>query len=241
MSKIVAIRLNKYLAQMGVASRRKADVLITSGRVCVDGQLITKLGYQLHCKPKEITVDEVPIDLANIKHSYYVMNKPRGVVTTLKDPEGRTTVADLTKELEERIFPIGRLDYDAEGVLLLTNDGDLALKLTHPRYGTKKTYLVKVKGVPTQATVTQVRKGTKLEDGFAQPIQLTTKKRTKTNSWFEMIVAEGRNRLIKRIWLRFGHPVLKLVRTNFAGIQLGELHPGEIRPLRKDELRKLLK
>lgn len=234
------LRLNRYLAQLGVASRRKADELIAGGRVSIKGKLIQELGFKVAPGTKGIEIDGVPLERSKGRNVYFVLNKPRGVVTTLSDPEGRPTVAEFFAKVQERIFPVGRLDYDAEGVLLLTNDGDLAHRLMHPRYGAKKTYLVKVKGKPAPETVSKLRNGIRLEDGFAKPLELKFERGTKNNSWYRMTVAEGRNRLVKRIWLRVGHPVSKLVRTNFAGISLGDLPTGEIRPLRRNEIDRLL-
>jgi 23S rRNA pseudouridine2605 synthase len=234
------LRLNRYLAQLGVASRRKADEMIAEGRISINGKQVRELGFKVPPGTKGIEIDGVPLERSAARKLYFVLNKPRGVVTTLRDPEGRPTVADLLSGIKERVYPVGRLDYDAEGVLLCTNDGDLAHRLTHPRYGAKKIYRVKVKGKPVPETIAKMRRGFRLEDGFAKPLDLKFEKGTKNNSWYLMTVAEGRNHLVKRMWLRAGHPVAKLVRINFAGISLGDLSPGEIRALRSAEVDRLL-
>ncbi len=232
------LRLNRALAQAGIASRRKADTLIAAGRVSIDGTIVRKLGTLVDRFKQEISVDGVPLDRPTGEKLYLLMNKPRGVVTTLKDPEGRKTVRDLIP-FEDRIFPVGRLDYDAEGALLLTNDGNLANTLTHPRYEVPKTYHVKVEGFPDGETLAKLRRGVHLEDGFARPRELKLERKTKEHAWFKMVVAEGRNHLIKRLWLRVGHPVIKLTRVDFAWLGIEDLKPGEFRPLSPSEIRKL--
>ena len=225
---------------MGVASRRKADALIAAARVSIDGKVVTALGTKADPRKQEIAVDGVPLDRPSKRHTYYLLNKPRGVVTTLSDPEGRPTVRDLVPA-RERIFPVGRLDYDSEGALLLTTDGDLAHRLMHPRYQVQKTYLVKVKGKPTHETLKRIRNGIRLPDGFAKPVELVAERETKEHSWFRVTVAEGRNHLIKRLWLVVHHPVIKLIRTNFAGLTVSELRIGESRMLRPAEVQRLYK
>jgi 23S rRNA pseudouridine2605 synthase len=233
------LRLNRYLAQLGVASRRKADEMISAGRVSIRGTVVRELGFKVAPGTKGIEIDGAPLERSKTKPVYLLLNKPRGVVTTLSDPEGRPTVAEFASVVKERVFPVGRLDYDAEGVLLLTNDGDLAHRLTHPRFGARKTYLVKVKGKPTVEAVAKLRRGFKLDDGFAKPLEVKFDRATKTSSWYRMTVAEGRNHLVKRMWMRAGHLVSRLVRVDFAGIHLGSLKSGELRELTRDEIRKL--
>jgi len=223
---------------MGISSRRKADALIASGRVSVDGKVVTQLGTRVNAQKCKVSIDGVPLDKPPKKWVYYLLNKPRGMVTTLSDPEGRATVKDCFPT-RERIFPVGRLDYDSEGVLLMTNDGDLAYCLTHPKFEVKKTYLVKVKGKPDAETLAKLRKGVRLEDGIAKPLHLAIDRTTKQHSWYKIAVAEGRNHLIKRMWLRVGHPVIKLIRTEFGGITLGDLGSGKFRELTPSELKKI--
>lgn len=223
---------------MGVASRRKADELIASGRVSVAGKVITALGTQVEPNKGNISIDGVPMDRPSKRRSYFLFYKPKGVVTTVSDPEGRPTVADYFPK-GVRLFPVGRLDYDAEGVLLLTDDGDFAHLLMHPKFEAKRTYLVKVKGKPTGEKLEKLRRGVKLEDGFARPLELKPDRATKLNSWYKMSVAEGRNHLIKRLWQRIDHPVQKLVRTEYAGFKLDQLRPGDLRPLTMEEVQRV--
>ena len=170
---------------------------------------------------------------------YILLNKPKGCISTVSDPEGRPTVMDIVKKVKQRIFPVGRLDLDAEGVLLLTNDGELANKLIHPRYKIPKKYLVKVSNVPDDKDIAKLKKGIYLEDGRTLPAEARFIKATKTNSWIELTVYEGRNRLVKRMCFAIGHSVLKLIRTEFAGIKLGSLTPGSFRMLTAGEVKKL--
>ncbi len=234
------IRLNKLLAERGIASRRKADELIETGRVSIDGKTVRELGLQIDPKGVEIAVDGIPIDQGKPKLRYFVLNKPKQVVTTLSDPEGRETLRDFLPD-DIRLFPVGRLDYDTEGVLIVTNDGNLAHRLMHPRFEIPRTYMVKVKGKPSAETIQKLRRGVKLEDGFIKPEQVVFREGTKKHSWYEMVVKEGRNRLIKRIWLRLDHPVLKLVRTNYAGITVEEVPSGSLRSLTQEEIKHLKK
>ena len=235
------IRLNKYLARTGIASRRKADELIRQGRVSIDGQVISELGYTLQTKPRSVEVDEVSVDLAAKKRDYYAFYKPKNVVTTMSDPEGRPCVGDYIKQLDKHLFPVGRLDFDAEGLLILTNDGDLAHRLSHPRFEVEKLYQVKIKGKPSPATIEKLKRGVKLEDGFIKPTYVKVVKSLKENTWVDIKVTEGRNHLIKRIWQRLDHFVLKLVRTEFAGITTKNLVPGQTRKLQPGEIQKISK
>lgn len=233
-------RLQKILSRAGVSSRRAAEELILAGRVEVNGRVVTELGTRADPRRDVIRVDDrviaEPEDLV-----YYVLYKPERVVTTLSDPEGRATVGDLVRRLRTRVYPVGRLDYDAEGVLLLTNDGDLAHKLTHPRWGVKRTYLAKVKGEPSDATLERLLAGVRLEDGMARALEATFEKRTQRNSWIRLVVSEGRHHLIKRLCEAVGHPVLRLYRHDYAGITAAGLRPGEFRELTAREVQALRK
>lgn len=224
-------RLNKYLAQAGVASRRKADLLITQGRVTIGGKVIKELGHVLQAKPVDLEVDGSPIEPVSGKKEYFAFYKPKNVVTTMSDPEGRPCVGDFIEKMDKHLFPIGRLDFDAEGLLILTNDGDMAHKLSHPSFGIEKKYEVKVKGKPSPETIDKLRRGVKLEDGFVKPTFVKVTKVSKQNSWVDIKVTEGRNHLIKRIWLRLDHPVIKLIRSEFADIRLRDMKPGQIKKL----------
>ncbi|HBR17497.1 MAG: pseudouridine synthase [Deltaproteobacteria bacterium RIFCSPLOWO2_12_FULL_43_16] len=244
-------RLQKIIAQAGIASRRKAEEMILEGRVTVNRKAATKLGTKADPEKDRIAVDGRVIsagaDLKSVPKIYILLNKPKGVISTVSDPEGRPTVIDLVKKLGTdfksvprlRLFPIGRLDLDAEGVLLLTNDGELANKLIHPRYKIPKKYLVKVSDAPDDKDIAKLKKGIYLEDGRTLPAEAKFIKATKTNSWIELTVYEGRNRLVKRMCFAIGHSVLKLQRTEFAGIKLGSLKPGDFRMLTAGEVKKL--
>jgi 23S rRNA pseudouridine2605 synthase len=223
---------------MGIASRRKAEELIREGRITIHGQ-VARLGDKADPMRDPIKVDGRRIVPSTAKY-YVLMNKPKGFVTTTDDPEGRPTVMDLLKRQKPWIFPVGRLDYDAEGFLLLTNDGDLNYRLSHPSFQIPRTYLVKVKGKPTPEVMERLSRGIQLEDGRTAPCQISPMKETEENRWVRMTLHEGRNRQIKRMWERMGHMVLKIKRVNFAGLALGKLRPGEYRDLLPREVEKLM-
>ncbi|MBW2040293.1 MAG: rRNA pseudouridine synthase [Deltaproteobacteria bacterium] len=232
------VRLQKVLSEAGVASRRGGEDLILTGRVSVNGEVIRELGFKADPYLDQIRVDGrlVPRRCPKV---YYLLYKPRRVITSLKDPEGRPTVMDLIPKLKAKVFPVGRLDYDAEGLLLLTNDGELAMKLTHPHYGAPRIYLVKVRGVLTPEEIKRVEKGVKLEDGMGPPLKVTPMRRLTKNSWLRVTLREGRNRVIKRTFAAIHHPVLQLKRIRFASLTLKGLRPGECRPLSPEEIEKL--
>lgn len=232
-------RLQKIMAHAGVASRRKAEQMIQSGRVKVNGQVVTELGSRADPNKDKIEVDGRVIQRPRA-WTYIVLYKPAGVVTTASDEFDRKTVLDLVRGVDARIYPVGRLDLDAEGVLLLTNDGDMAATLTHPSSEIRKTYHAKVKGQPTKEAVAKLMEGVILEDGPAQALEaFMLPRRTQENTWLELTVTEGRNHLIKRMCESIGHPVLKLRRIKFATLDLEGLRPRRWRNLRRDELRKL--
>lgn len=227
-------RLQKFLARAGVASRRTAEGLITAGRVTVNGEKVTALGSKV--EPGDaVTVDGKPIVLVEAR-TWYVLNKPEGVVTTLTDPQGRPTVGELVKSVGKRLFPVGRLDFDAEGALLLTDDGEVSNRLLHPRYQVARTYLVKVKGDPSDATLDKLRGGVRLEDGMAAPTLVERFDKAEANTWLKLVVTEGRPHLVKRLCAAVGHPVTRLFRPAQAGIGVAGLDPGELRPLTPEEV-----
>lgn len=228
-------RLQKFLSRAGVASRRHAEVLITQGRVSVNGKKVTILGSKVDPQMDQVTVDGRPVAVAD-ERTYLLLYKPPNVVTTLSDPQGRPTVADYFTPGESRVFPIGRLDYDAEGALLLTDDGELANKLMHPKFGVERTYLVKVKAIPSDTALEKLRGGVRLEDGMATPKVVERYETAEKNTWLKLVVTEGRPHLIKRLCAAIGHPVLRLFRPAHAGISLGGLRPGQIRRLTRDEV-----
>jgi 23S rRNA pseudouridine2605 synthase len=234
----MAERLQKYLARAGVASRRHAEELITAGRVMVNNQKVTELGSRVEPGTDLVSVDGELVSLPETS-SYYLLYKPAGVVTTLSDPQGRPTVANYVEATGKRLFPVGRLDYDAEGALLFTDDGALAHKLTHPSFQVPRTYLAKVKGVPDRATLEKLRGGVRLEDGMATPLSVDLFEQAERNTWLKIVVAEGRPHLIKRLCAAVGHPVVRLFRPAYAGVGVSGVRPGELRPLSATEVRLL--
>ncbi|RKG59926.1 pseudouridine synthase [Corallococcus sp. AB011P] len=235
---MAAERLQKYLARAGVASRRHAEELITSGRVGVNNETVTELGSRVEPGVDLVTVDGKLVTPPE-ESSYYLLYKPVGVVTTLSDPQGRPTVASYVEETGRRLFPVGRLDYDAEGALLFTDDGALAHKLTHPSFQVPRTYLAKVKGSPDMPTLEKLRGGVRLEDGMATPVSVDVFEKAERNTWLKIVVAEGRPHLIKRLCAAVGHPVVRLFRPNYAGVGVEGLRPGELRPLKVAEVLQL--
>lgn len=199
---------------------------------------MTELGTKADTEKDIIKVDGKRI-LFDTQKVYILLNKPKGCISTAFDPQDRPTVVDLVKKVRQKVFPVGRLDIDAEGVILLTNDGELTNKLIHPRYKVPKKYLVKVSDAPDEKDIAKLRNGVYLEDGRTLPAEVKFIKKTETNSWLEITVYEGRNRLIKRMCFAIGHSVLKLKRIEFAGIKLGNLNPAEYRFLTKKEVEAL--
>ncbi len=233
-------RIQKILAKAGIASRREAERMVTEGRVSVNGQVVERLGVKA-----DPFKDHIKVDGKRLKHFepkiILLLNKPRGYLSTAKDPQGRPTVLDFLKNVKSRIYPVGRLDFDAEGLLLLTNDGDLAHHLSHPRFSVRKTYFVKVAGVPEEKKLIQLKRGVYLEDGEAKAVSCSLIRQKEKNSWLRIVVTEGRNHLVKRMFSAIGHPVLKLKRVEYGPIQLGDLPFGQFRSLTPDEIEKLRK
>jgi 23S rRNA pseudouridine2605 synthase len=231
-------RLQKVLARAGVASRRKAEELMTEGHVEVNGKRVTELGTKVDAARDTIRVDGKLI--ADIEDRvYYVLFKPSGCVTTLSDPEGRSTIGDYTGSIRERVYPVGRLDYDAEGALLLTNDGELAHKLMHPKYGARRTYLAKVKGNPSERVIVQLLEGVKLDDGMAKPLEASLVSHAEKNTWIRLVLTEGRPHLVKRLCDAVGHPVQRLFRSSYAGVDVEGMMAGELRELSVAEVKQL--
>ncbi len=228
-------RLQKILAEAGIASRRGAEKIITAGRVKVNGHLVTELGRKFDSSAN-ITVDGKKI--VGEKKVYYVFNKPRGVVTTMSDPEGRRTVADYLNNLEGNLFPVGRLDYNTEGLLLITNDGDLAQKLMHPSNEIKKTYVVKVLGILPEEKLDLLRIGVKLDDGLTAPaiVNLLEYNHERNYTVFDIIIHEGRNRQIRRMCDFLGFPVRNLKRVKLGPLNLNNLERGKLRRLSESEI-----
>ena len=229
-------RLQKVLAQAGLGSRRACEALIEAGRVEVNGETAA-LGRRVDPEHDRVTLDGVTIPVRP-GLVYYLLNKPPRVVTTAQDPEGRPTVIDLVPA-EPRVFPVGRLDWDTEGVLLLTNDGPLAHSLTHPSRGVPKTYLAEVSGVPGRAALRRLREGVDLDDGRTAPAKARLAQATPTGAALEIVIHEGRNRQVRRMCEAVGHPVRRLVRTRFGPLRDQRLAPGQWRPLTQAEIRAL--
>jgi 23S rRNA pseudouridine2605 synthase len=232
---MTTLRLHKAMAQAGVASRRAAEQMILEGRVRVNGELVTSLGVRVDPQCDQVVVDQQLLRFGGEK-TYLVFHKPKKCVTTLRDPQGRRTVADFMAKVGIRVFPVGRLDYDAEGLLVLTNDGELANRLQHPRYGVHKVYEVKVSGLPDDAALNQLRSGVKLEEGVTAPAQVEMLRTLPRACWLRIVLGQGWNRQIKRMCEAVGHPVLKIKRVAYGPLRLGALQPGSHRPLTKREL-----
>jgi pseudouridine synthase len=233
-------RIQKILAKAGIASRREAERMVVEGKVTVNGEVVDTLGSKA-----DALVDHIKVDgkrLAGFEPKVtLLLNKPRGYLSTVKDPKERPTVMDLLGRVKWRIYPVGRLDFDAEGLLLLTNDGDLAHILSHPRFSISRTYLVKVGGVPDEKKLVRLKRGVVLEDGEARVVSFSILRRGEKNSWIRVVVTEGRNRLVKRMFSAIRHPVLKLKRVEFGPIKLGELPIGQFRYLTSEEMESLKK
>jgi 23S rRNA pseudouridine2605 synthase len=230
-------RIQKILAKAGIASRREAERMLIEGRVKVNGKVVDALGFKADLLKDSIKVDGKKLSHFESKVTL-LLNKPRGYVSTVEDPQGRPTVLDLCKNVKGRIYPVGRLDFDAEGVLILTNDGELANILTHPRFSIPRTYLLKVVGVPEEKELSRLERGVMLEDGKAKAVSSSVLRQGEKNSWVRVVVTEGRNRLVKRMFSAIGHPVLKLKRIGFGSIQLRDLPIGRFRYLTPEEVAK---
>jgi pseudouridine synthase len=231
-------RLNKVLSRAGVASRRGADRLIEEGRVTVNGETVGKLGLQIDPRRDVVKVDGVRIPPIPERHTYLMLNKPRGYVTTMSDPEGRPTVKDLLRGIKAPVYPVGRLDFNSEGLLLLTDDGDLARDLMHPRSKVAKTYAVKVRGTPSNDALGRLSRGIRLEGRKTMPARLSISRRG-PNSWLQVTIFEGRKHQVKKMLQAIGHPVVKLRRVSYAGLDLGDLQVGRLRPLSRQQVERL--
>lgn len=232
------VRLQKLIAGTGLASRRKSEELITSGRVTINGSVVKELGTKVNPDRDHVKVDGKHLRAAQ-PYVYLILNKPKNVMSTLDDPEGRPTVKDLLHGVTVRVFPVGRLDFDSEGLMLLTNHGDLAQALLHPRYHIPKTYLIKVKGVLDDAKIEALERGVKLEDGFTAPAKVTKVSKAESNSWLEVTIHEGRKHQVKRMIEAVGHSVIKLTRIRMGPLLLGDLAPREYRFLTDREANRL--
>lgn len=230
-------RLQKIIADMGIASRRKAEELITEGRVTVNGKAAV-IGMKADPSADHIKVDGKLL-VSPEKKVYFIFNKPRGVVTSLSDPEGRPTVTDFLRGVRQRVFPVGRLDFDSEGLLILTNDGEFAHSVLHPSKKIPKTYLVKIKGVLEEEEINKLRTGIRLDRTVTAPAKVKRLRKAEHNSWIEMTISEGKKRQIRRMLERVGHQVIRLMRIRIGGLEMGPLKPGTYRRLTPAEIEKV--
>ncbi len=235
------VRIQKVMAAAGVASRRVAENMIAQGRVAVNGKTVTEPGLRVDPEVDQVTVDGVPVQVDTSKR-YIMLNKPVGVVSTLADDRGRADLSEFTREFDERLFYVGRLDQDTSGLLILTNDGELAHVLAHPSFGVQKTYIAKVRGKVSPQTLSKLTTGFDLHDGFIQAdrARLLSASTAGTHSLVEITLHSGRNRIVRRMLKEVGHPVLELVRRSFGPLHLGTLPVGQMRELSKVELGEVL-
>ena len=229
-------RLNKYLAHAGQGSRRHCDELIRAGRIAIDGIVVRELGTRVE-PDQTVTIDGQPVHAE--KNVYWLVNKPRGYLCTNSDPAGRPRAIDLVPHVEQRVYTVGRLDEDSEGLLLLTNDGDLANRLMHPRFGVIKTYLVQVAGKPTRDDLQKLLKGVYLSEGQVKARSVRPVKQQGESTWLRIILSEGKNREIRRMLARLEHKVMRLKRIALGPVELGRLATGKCRPLTSLELKLL--
>ncbi len=228
------MRLQKFLASSGVASRRKSEKLIREGIVRVNGKTITQMGFKVNPKKDSVFVKDKEIKLTK-EHIYILLNKPTGYVTTVSDQFNRRTVMDLV-DLPYRIFPVGRLDYDTSGLLILTNDGELTYKLTHPKFEISKTYIAKIKGLINRDNIKRFKQGIKIDNYITSPAEIKVLEKDKGNNIVEITIREGRNRQIRKMCKALGHPVISLKRIAMGQIVLDQVATGKWRYLTKEEL-----
>ncbi len=230
-------RLQKILSKCGIASRRKAEELILAGQVTVNGK-IASLGMKADIERDHVKVAGKLINRREPK-VYIMLNKPEGCITSVSDAEGRPTVMNLMKGVKARVFPVGRLDYNSEGLVIMTNDGELSNAILHPKNKIPKTYLVKIDGVLEDKDILKLERGVKLEEGLTAPARVKKVRKTEKNSWIEITIHEGKKRQVRRMLESVGHPVLKLVRIRIDGLELGKLPPGGYRYLTAEEIKGL--
>ncbi len=228
------MRINKYIAAAGICSRRKADELIVQGKVTVNGAVLDEPGYDV--KPGDTVFVNGELIEDTAAPLYYVMNKPIGVITSVSDERGRTTVLDLMPDVEERIFPVGRLDYNTSGLLFLTNDGQFAYRLTHPRHQVPKTYRVRVAGNIGKPRIDRLRRGVDIGGFVTSPAEVNVISWTRHSMILEITIHEGKNRQVRRMFEAIGYPVQELERISVGNIKLGRLRPGQYRKLNPGEV-----
>lgn len=229
-------RLNKFLAHAGVGSRRHCEALIKGGRVSIDGRVIVDLATRV-VPGQDVKVDGEPIQAEKLV--YWLVNKPRGYLCTNHDPSRRPLAIDLVPQISQRVYTVGRLDEDSEGLLLLTNDGDLANRLMHPRYGVEKAYLVLVAGNPAPDDLKKLLEGVWLSEGHVKARQVKRLRRQGNSTWLRVVLSEGKNREIRRMLAKLDHKVLRLKRIEIGPLEIGNLTPGKSRPLSAPELKSI--
>lgn len=232
------VRLQKYLSQCGIASRRKAEELIRMGRICVDGLVVTDMGIKIVPGKNIVSCDGRAIACQE-RMLYILLNKPKGYVTTLSDPQGRPIVTSLLKDFPERLFPVGRLDLDTEGALILTNDGEFAQKIQHPSHEITKTYEAIVAGHPSQIKLDQLEKGVLLDEKLTAPAKLSVLKKNRHSTLVEITIHEGRKRQVRKMFETVGNPVLHLKRIAYGKLKLHKLPTGKFRILSSQDLEKI--
>jgi 23S rRNA pseudouridine2605 synthase len=236
------VRLNKFLAAQGIASRRKADLLIESGEVTVNGKRVFELGVKVDPTKDMIKVNGKLVKARTEEPLYLMFHKPKGVITTLEDPLGRTTITDFLGKLKTKVFPVGRLDWDSEGLLLLTNDGDFANQVSHPKFNIAKRYLVKISGKITPKMIEKMKRGMSIPESgrvSAKRVDRIVKKSTPQHDWLIVEITEGKNRQIRKMFGNFKLDVLKLQRVAIGNLELGTLKRGEFKILQPKDLEKI--
>ena len=229
------MRLQKFMSRCGIASRRKSEEIILQGKVKVNGNIVKELGVKIDPDKDTIEIEGNILKLEENK-VYILLNKPVGYITTMSDEFNRKKVIDLLIDIKERVYPVGRLDYDTSGLLLLTNDGDLAYKLTHPKYEVEKKYIAKVKGIPTEKELSQFRNGLQIEDYVTSKAKIKIIDREKDNSTLEVVIHEGKNRQVRKMCSKIGHQVVELKRVEMGDIKLGNIKEGKWRHLNPKEV-----
>ncbi|MGM0597632.1 MAG: pseudouridine synthase [Myxococcota bacterium] len=232
------MRLQKYIAKCGVASRRKSELIIKAGRVRINNKIVKKMGVKIDPYKDKVSVDNKRITPE--KKVYLVFNKPPGVISTVSDPENRQTVMDFVPYLQQRVFPVGRLDYNSEGLLIMTNDGDLTNKLLHPSRKVEKVYKVKIKGRITHEDLKKIRQGVVIDDGTKAKADISVADILPKNTWLKLVIHEGRNRIIRRIMEALDYEIIQLMRIGFGSLKLKGLEKGKYRTLNYYEVENLI-
>ncbi len=233
-------RLQKIIAKAGICSRRAAETLIREGKVSVDGVVVTEMGMKVDHRVQKIIADRVHVRFTE-KKVYVLLNKPEGFVTTMSDPQGRPIVTSLVKKVPERIFPVGRLDFETKGALILTNDGELAQRIQHPSFEVKKTYVARIQGKPTEEEIKMLEEGVELEGRLTSPAQVKVYRMGKKDSVLEITIHEGRKHQVRKMCQAIGHHCVELTRTAYGNLNLGSLPPGKFRYLTTKDIARITK